>query len=66
MREVNAVVLGRMAHDNVAEKIYTTVTALFGRPSGVMLPTQDARGRAPSLAMENIRRDATRIIILVD
>lgn len=64
-RDVKATLEGRMTQRMAAPKMYMTVTALRGRPSGVTWPIQEERGRTPSRAMAKIRREAATTAILV-
>jgi hypothetical protein len=65
IRDVNADVLGRPVHNSNAQKPNTKVTAFLGRPWGVTLPTQEENGRAPSLAIANMRRDAASTMMAI-
>lgn len=58
MREVKATLEGRIVQSSTAPKTAKTVTAFFGRPSGVTCPIQLEPGRTPSRATAKMSRDA--------
>ena len=56
-RDVNATAEGRMVHSNKAEKPSMTVTALRGALLSETVEIQDEKGRTPSRATAQIRRE---------
>lgn len=65
MREVKATLLGRIVHRISDPKMAMTVTAFFGRPSGVTWLIQPENGKTPSRATAKISREAATMAILV-
>ncbi len=65
IREVNATPEGRTVQVMEAEIPQITRTALRGWPSDDTRETQFEKGRTPSLAIANARRDAATMAIAV-
>lgn len=65
MSDVNATADGKIVHVTIAAAIQTTMTAFLGWPSAETLATQPEKGRTPSLATANTRRDAATMAIAV-
>lgn len=65
MREVNATPEGRIVQVMEADIPQMTRTALRGWPSDETWETQFEKGRTPSLAIANTRRDAATMAIAV-
>lgn len=65
IREVNATAEGRMVHVTIAATPQTTRTAFFGWPLCETCETQLEKGRTPSRATANTRRDAATMAIAV-
>jgi hypothetical protein len=65
MREVNATPEGRIVQVMEADIPQMTRTALRGWPSDETWETQFQKGRTPSLAIANTRRDAATMAIAV-
>ena len=65
MREVKATLDGRMVQVTSAATPHTTATAFCGCPADETFDTHPEKGRTPSRATANTRRDAATIAIAV-